>query len=434
MIKTTEYLLQAACPRLLVLTDISTMAAGHGEPDDTESMVRLMLYSNDFDIQGLIASSNMQHGRACHPDYIENVVRAYGRVQKQLAKHDARYPQMKELLSVIKAGNPIAGLESVGPGKDTDASRWIISVGDDPDPRPLWITVWGGTTDLAQALWRIREERGEEGACQFVRHLRVHAIGDQDDTGPWIREQFPDLFYITNYKAFRGMYRTGDESLCSSDWVEENVRQGHGPLGAIYPNYAGGDPWGKVNGVKEGDTPSYLYLLPVGLSNPEEPSWGNWGGRYQKVEDKHYSDVCDTVGEETGAAVTVSRWRPAFQNDMAARMDWCVQEPEACNHPPVVIVDGPHERSLILGDDLLLDASRSYDPDGRALSFHWWIYPEAGDPGLAIELDNADQPTVRVKTPKEGQQTRLHLIVSVTDSGTPALTRYERLVLRVYTD
>ena len=66
---------------------------------------------------------------------------------------------------------------------------------------------------------------------------------------------------ITNVRAMRGMYRGGDVSLVSSRWVETHIH-GHGSLGDLYPDYDGGDIWsrtlGRVRGIKEGDSPSFL--------------------------------------------------------------------------------------------------------------------------------------------------------------------------------
>ena len=79
---------------------------------------------------------------------------------------------------------------------------------------------------------------------------------------------------ITQRRAYRGMYRGGEASLVSPEWVEANIH-GHGALGDLYPNYRGGDIWsgtlGPVRGIKEGDTPSFLSLIPNGLSDPRSP-------------------------------------------------------------------------------------------------------------------------------------------------------------------
>jgi hypothetical protein len=232
-------------PRLLVLTDISSLTSGVAEPDDAQSLIRLMLYANEFEIEGLIATSNLGHGQKTRPDLIRQVVDAYEKVRPNLLRHVPRYPAAEVLRSGIKAGQERAGPKvtvstSVGDGKDTEASNWIIRVVDRPDPRPVWMVIWGGSADLAQALWRVRHDGTPEQLNRFISTLRVHAIGDQDSTGPWIREQFPGLFVITQRRAYRGMYRSGDPSLVSSDWVEANIH-GHGALGDLYPNYRGGD-------------------------------------------------------------------------------------------------------------------------------------------------------------------------------------------------
>ena len=113
-----------------------------------------------------------------------------------------------------------------------------------------------------------------EALDRFVARLRVNAIGDQDSTGPWIREQFRGLFMITQRRAYRGMYRGGDASLVSSAWVEENIH-GHGALGDLYPDYRGGDIWfgklGPVLGIKEGSRRPSSRWCPMGCLIPLTP-------------------------------------------------------------------------------------------------------------------------------------------------------------------
>ena len=203
--------------RIIILTDISSLTAGVAEPDDGQSLIRLMLYSNDFDIEGLIATSNLGHQQTTRPDLVRQVVDAYAKVQPNLLLHDQGYPPASSLRSKIKSGQPLAGRKTpieqcVGLGKDTEASDWIIHVVDEPDPRPVWILIWGGSADLAQALWKIRETRKPGDLAHFVSRLRVHSINDQDSTGPWIREQFPALYAVIQRFAYRGMYRGGDST------------------------------------------------------------------------------------------------------------------------------------------------------------------------------------------------------------------------------
>ena len=267
-------------PRLLVLTDVGA------DPDDQQSLVRLLFYANEFDIEGLIASSAGTTGKAeqhvTHPELIRELVAAYGQVRDNLLKHAPGYPSVEELLARIKSGSRDRGVSAIGAGRDTEASRWIVTAGDKVDSRPLCIAIWGGQTDLAQALWRVRQDRGADGLQQFASRLRIYDIADQDGIAAWIQEQFPALFYIQSGAppgrdkregSFRGMYLGGDESLVSREWMETHIRTRHGPLGVLYPPRTWTAP-NPHSAIKEGDTPSWLYFLPHGLNDPDHPEWG----------------------------------------------------------------------------------------------------------------------------------------------------------------
>ncbi|MDH7570003.1 MAG: DUF1593 domain-containing protein [Armatimonadota bacterium] len=429
--------------RLLVLTDISSLTPGVREPDDGQSMIRLMLYSNEFDLEGLVASSNMRHGQTTRPELIHQVIDAYAEVRPQLLRHDDRFPPASRLHDLVRAGQPVAGpqvpvFDSIGPGKDTEASEWIARAAARPDPRPLWIAIWGGTADLAQALWRISYSAGSAGVRAFCDKVRVHSIGDQDSTGAWIKENYPGLLVITRGRGIRGMYRGGDTTLVSSEWVETHVRNGHGALGALYPNYDGGDIWsgklGPVRGVKEGDTPSFLSLVPNGLNDPDRPELGSWGGRFHG-SGKRWEDAIDTDAghpdDPDPRMSAVYRWRPAFQADFQARLDWCVADPDAANHPPVARLAGASSRRVRAGETVVLDASPSTDPAGRHLSFQWSLYPPLSENAHWVQITGAGTPMARLAIPPECAGETLHALVAVTNDGTPPLTRYARAELQV---
>jgi hypothetical protein len=420
--------------RLLVLTDISSNRTGFKEPDDTQSLVRLLLYANHFDIEGLIATYT-PHWNDAKPEYLFEVIEAYGKVREQLALHDSRFPTEQELRSVVKMGNPQDGWDQVGKDKDTEASEWIISRVDAKDERSLWINVWGGTTDLAQALWKVKHTRSKVETDRFVAKLRIYSISDQYGIGSRIRELFPDLFYIIPKMVYRGMYKGGDRNLTTWDWVERHIRQGHGPLGEAYPNYDGGDLWDKVVGLKEGDSPSFLYLIPNGLGDPEKPELGCWGGRFIAIANnpKHYSDAADSTHGEgvPGEWITVSRWRGAYQASFAARMDWCNLPPEQANREPVARVAGESVRCASPGDVLVLDAGGSMDPRGGRLFYRWFVYQEAGTYSGELGMEGDDSPQIHVSIPKAREVGTVHIILEVTNDGTPALTSYRRIILQI---
>jgi hypothetical protein len=432
----------AGKPRLIVLTDIG------GDPDDQQSMIRLMHYVNEFDIEGLIASAAGTPGElkkeTVRPELIREIVEAYGKVQPNLRLHDPDFPEAKTLLARIKSGNPNRGVKNLGDEHDTEGSRWIIAAVDRDDPRPVNVCVWGGSTDLAQALWRVRKDRSPEQLKAFLGKLRVYDISHQDDTGPWINENFPDLFYVLSKApdgkdkrtgGYRGMYLGGDESLTSRKWVDDNIRIGRGPLGALYPTQTWTAP-NPNSTLKEGDTPSWFFFLPTGLNDPAHPEWGGWGGRFRHVKGGLYRDAPDAVGKTTDARASVWRWRPAYQADFAARTEWCVKPPKECNHPPQVVVNGLEGLAAIEiqtkpGAAVKLSTAGSSDPDGNRLSYRWWVYPEAGSYGKPVAIGDADSTTASITVPNDAVGTTIHVVLEVTDSGNPPLTRYRRAVVAV---
>lgn len=430
-------------PRLLILTDIG------GDPDDTQSLIRLMLWSNDFEIEGLIASASGTPGELdraiVRPDLIREIVEAYGQVFENLRQHSPGYPDPKVLLDRIKAGNPNRGKKAVGQGHDTEGSNWIIRCVDREDDRPLNLAIWGGQTDLAQALWRVKQDRGEEGYNRFVSKLRIHDINDQDRIFDWMWEQFPNLFYVLDHAgdgkdkregAYRGMYLGGDESTTSKQWVMDHIKRGHGPLGERYPmsTWTAPNPHGVL---KEGDTPSWFYFLQNGLQDSEFPDRGGWGGRFHKSERGVWRDSRDTVNGQTSARTTVWRWRPAFQSEFAARMDWCVQPFDKANHPPVAVLLGDStlrtlHRRVQTGQSLTLDATGSSDPDQHRLKYRWWIYAEAGTVDVKfLEIGSPDAPKTEIRISPEMPPGTAHVILEVTDDTTPSITRYRRLILDI---
>jgi hypothetical protein len=134
---------------VIILTDIEA------DPDDTQSMVRLLLYSNVIDVEGLIATTSVWKKTSIAPESIRKVVEAYGKVQPNLNKHEAGFPDTEALLKKVKQGIAKYGMEGVGDGNDSEGSDWIIKVLEENDERPLWISVWGGVNTLAQALYKI---------------------------------------------------------------------------------------------------------------------------------------------------------------------------------------------------------------------------------------------------------------------------------------
>ncbi len=440
--------------RLFVLTDIG------GDPDDKMSLVRLMTYANHFDIEGLVATKN---GGGVFPQQLRAVLAGYAKVRDNLERHEPGYPTAEALSAVVSNGPPVDGEKNIGRGMDSPGSDLLIQAVDRSDDRPLWVTVWGGPAVLAQALWKVRQTRSKAAVDRFVSKLRVYAISDQDDSGPWIRREFPGLFYIVNpggtfHKStwigisgdeFHGRFAGGDYSLVTNEWINRHIRH-KGPLSDEYPNW---------EFQMEGDTPSFLYLVNNGLNAPDHPNWGGWGGRYELYTPRMqkwfyapetrpiWTDATDEVLGHDGKwhddqYATVWRWRSAFQNDFAARMDWTTKSYEDANHPPIVRLATPDRVTAKPGQRVDFSAEGSTDPDGDALSYNWFVYEEPGTrsmsnniTGIKLPVNNADQTKAWLTVKKDrtvapGTGT-IHVIVAVTDHGTPRLTRYKRVIIDV---
>ena len=325
--------------------------------------------------------------------------------------------------------------------------------------------IWGGPNVLAQALWKIRATRPPAALADFVGRLRVYAISDQDDSGPWLRRTFPRLFYIASPglhaggayhhatwsgisgDKFHGRFTGADFAIVDNPWLDQNIRR-KGPLGAQHP---------QTTFLMEGDTPSFLNLINNGLSDPEKPDWGGWGGRYelytprlqkwfQEPETRPlWSDASDEVLGVDGHwhqsnHATIWRWRSAFQNDFAARMDWTIKSYAEANHPPVVKLGHAAQLTAKPGARVELSAAGTSDPDGDALTYEWFLYPEPGTmafsqarTGQPLKIEDADKNSAwfTVPTTRVLRYGTMHIILAVTDRGAPPLTRYARVIVTV---
>ncbi|KAF2119585.1 hypothetical protein BDV96DRAFT_486833 [Lophiotrema nucula] len=462
-------------PRVFILSDISN------EPDDAESLCRYLLYANQFETEGLVAcTSTWLRNKVC-PQDMEKIVDAYARAVANLNKHvhpDWQYPPAEKLSGVIRKGAETYGMSAVGddiplsPGGELLLQRITA-----PSLQPLWILCWGGTNVLASVLLKIDDTYSPEDAARLKSRIRVYAISDQDDTGAWIRNNFPDIFYIASIhgwnqygmaawtgisgERFYGFDQGGpDYTKMEKEWIKENIQIG--PLGSAYPDY---------QYIAEGDTPTFLYLIQNGLGISEFPDYGSWGGRYARTDvsgeglnSNHYSDAVDRViGRDgkiyTSNQATIWRWRDAFQNDFAARIKWTIEDDVSrANHHPVITVNdapgfAPVKITAEAGSKVTLDASKTYDPDNDKLTFKWYHYKEPSasqwwidaevadlsfqkldDEGRKVEvtLPPPDKCAVELRTRKPVEKGQLlHLILEVTDNGTPPLTSYRRILIQV---
>lgn len=416
--------------RMIVMTDI-----GGSDPDDTQSMVHLLVSLDQVDLEGIISQHAWVPYGTGAVDTIQKLIKGYETVLPHLQKHSAGFPAADYLRSIVKVGQPVAAMAGVGDGRDSEGSEWIIKTVDKEDIRPVWIAAWSGLSTLAQALWKVQQTRSKEQVDAFVSRIRVYDVLGQDDAGAWITKQFPHLTYIRNKEIYG--WPPSDE------WTREYV-QNVGPLGSFYPNRI----W-----ATEGDSPSFMYCLDNGLNCPEHPEYGGWGGRFDTVrvanirgmdwvkknglDESQYDPylMIPSAGEGSGA---IKKWQTAIYNDFAARMLWTVTDDYSqANHHPRIVIDGDStcnviNRQAASGSILTLNAHQSFDPDGNKVSFNWIFYEEPSSFKGTLPLDTREEGICKVTIPDTATGKTIHIILELTDCGSPALTTYRRFVISAH--
>jgi len=440
-------------PRIIVLTDI---APNDIEPDDMESMIRLLAHADLFEIEGLIASTGWSNsGGLEHPELIFDAINAYEKDYSNLQKRSQQkrkpsnetkqyigeWPDASYLRSRTMTGSKKMGVKFLGDSNRNAGSDLIIKLADENDNRPIWILTWGGGNTVAQAIWQVQKERTQEQLKTFLHKIRIYTITDQDrpyasyaeggrrsrydfSSHYWMRKEFAnDLKFIWDESAWFYQNEAGKKNW---NQYAEHI-QSHGNLGSLYPKYK----WGV-----EGDTPSFLYILPNGLNDPENPAAGSWGGYFNFSITRDSITSAYTNYREM-KATTISRkyeeyFYPAIFNNFAARMDWAKNGKG--NRNPVVIVNkdkslSPIKLSPKEATTITIDASASYDVDGDQLNYKWWLLPEAGDRDSPIIITDSSAKKINIKIPIGTAGKIIHVICEVTDNGSPALTSYRRIII-----
>lgn len=455
-------------PRVIITSD--------GEIDDECSMVRCLLYANEWDIEGIVTSSSQYHAHGHNwagDDWIEPYLEAYAEVYPNLVKHDPDYPTPDYLKARTKLGN----VKSEGEMDEiTPGSQLIVKVLlDETDDRPIWLQAWGGPNTIARALKTIEEEHPERME-KVANKIRLFLIWEQDSTyQSYIRPHWgkfniltiiSDQFWAIAYQ-WNKILPEAKREYFEASWMNSNILKNHGTLCSLYKAHVPGS-----NGLSgdtdfidgdfrsEGDSPAFFHTIPTGLRNMESPDYGGWGGRYVLVRENMWLDPVPFKGYKypegrwyTATAwgrkymreqypenhelmneyfKPIARWVDVMQNDFAARADWCVKTFEEANHPPVVKIN--HNLDLVAqpGETVKLSAKGTTDPDRDDLSFNWWFYKDAGTYNGKIKIENSNKEDASLSIPENaGNNNMIHVACEVTDNGVPALTRYQRVIINI---
>jgi hypothetical protein len=468
----------SARPRVVITAD--------PELDDVNSLIRALLYSTDFTIEGLVYASSQFHWKGdgkgttfsvpgreytrfglnlcpCTswrwaPDerFIDDIVDAYSRVYSNLKVHNPDYPSPALLTSKIRWGN----VEFDGDySKDTPGSDLIKSLLLDDRPGPLFVTAQGGQSTIARALKSIADQYSSSADWLDIRQrvsrkLAIVPFADQDGTaGSYIRPNWPDVdtwrLAMVNYGyGARTTLSPENAVYVSAQWTRANISS-RGVLGAMYR------VWGDGKQMVEGDVFDYFGLSgsPADLlkskgyvvwTPPQEQgsfiSEGDTPTFLNLIENglRAYEHVGygGWGGRQAPVSPRTTSVNAAFfaaaQRDFAARLKWSVTPSYAGgNHEPVVKITGPLALNARAGQTVRLRGTVA-DPDRHALTVRWWHYQDAGSyPGdIVVRTPTALDTTLQIPSDARSGQT-IHVILEATDSGAPPLTRYQRVIVTV---
>jgi hypothetical protein len=407
------------------------IATTDGEIDDRDSMIRFLMYANEWDVEGIIYSSSRFHWLGhtwSGVEWINAQIGMYDRVYPNLRKHADGFPTAQELRSKVYVGN----ISNVGEmEQDTPGADRIVSVLLDDEPGRVYLQAWGGTNTIAKALSTIQREYPDQ-VEKVSKKAVIYIILDQDVTfREYIEPNWPNLEVLASIRQFaavaynwRRLIPLPHRVFFERPWMEGHITVDRGPLAGAYEANAGAFR-------SEGDSPSFMHQIDVGLRSLEDPSYGGWGGRFVR-EKPDGANVWRGAEDDGDVYKPIWRWARAFQHDWAARADWCVLPYREANHPPVVVLTGEPDVVAAPGATLSLDLSESADPDGDALSVSWWHYQEPGSCAGRVTITDAGQARALVQIPADARTgDTIHLIGEVTDVGRPPLTRYTRVIVTV---
>lgn len=471
-------------PRTIVTTD--------PELDDSNSLVRFLLYANEVRTEGLIYASSQFHWRgdgkgtqfskpnreysrggltlcpctswrwnpAVH--HIDDAVDAYAKVYPNLKVHDPNYPTPASLRSTIREGN----VEFEGDtSKDTPGSDLIKDVLLDDKGGPVYLQAWGGQSTIARALKAIALQYSRSAEWPAIREkvskkAIIQAFGDQDDTNAsYIRPEWPGIEFrqmataTWGYGA-RGVVRPEYAEYLTGAWTRDNVST-IGPLGALYRVWRDGKQMvpGDVFDYFGEDGPTDTLRAKgfrVWTPPQEKGAWISEGDSstfmnlvdngLRAYEDASYGGWGGRNAPDKDASgasprdYAAARWFEFAQRDFAARLKWSVTPAFAgANHKPQVSVTSGLNVMAAPGATVRLTATAA-DPDRNSLTIRWWQYADADTYPGTIAFSSAEALATTTQVPGDATNGQtIHAVVQVTDNGTPQLTSFSRVIVTVRT-
>jgi hypothetical protein len=447
-------------PRTVITTD--------GEIDDEDSFIRMLLYANEFKIEGLVYSSSMWHYKGDGQGtkfvsememtkklygektnlrwpgvtWMQELIDAYQKIYPNLKLHAEGYPTAEELKKRIKIGN----IDFEGEmEKETEGSNFIKNLLLDNNPEPIYLQVWGGTNTIARALKSIEEQyqnsdKWKEIYEKICKKAIIYTILDQDATyKKYISENWKDLkiFYNSNqFWCFAYPWKKAVPEqlhyLLEGNFMGENIINNHGPLLKMYYSYGDGQKqegdeehihgdlskiangqwggFGKYDFISEGDSPAYFHLIDVGLDNLNHPEYGGWGGRLvQSKENPNRWEDGENTADFNPYTKTMDKTYAQTRWVEALQNDFAARA-DWCildykNANHAPVVSLKMSKNIKSKPNKFIKIKgNAKDPDGDSLNFKWWQYHEVDTYNGFVEIKNANQKNAKVLIPKDAKK------------------------------
>ncbi len=476
---------------------VRTIYTNDGECDDMNTFLHQMLYLNDLELEGIVYSCSQFHYegipekgiapmRWAPPTWMYRYIDAYEKVYPALCAQDPDYPTPEYLRSITAVGNVkmVSEMEEVTPGSELIRKAILKE-----DSRKIYIQIGGGTSTVARALKSIEEAYADSPDWENIHRtvsdkVVIVMIVTQDETyASYISKVWPDIELIHCMEIMPVAFLYGEKSnppealeCFSGSWLQKHILS-KGEYGSLYHTWmdgheypgeewasqfgvneelAKGNWWGKVQHqpydmISEGDSPSFLYLLDRGLRSLEDPSYGGWGGRYEKLAENEFHNAhcyyrsCEDKAPEgiRGGAYATSRWICDWMNDFAARLSWTqIKDKDAAlvNHRPTVSIEEGLDVTAVPGEKVTLHVKADCD-EKDTMTLSWHRYEEVDTCSEEIQLEQQQtedgrEGSVCFTVPMTANKgDTLHLILSCRDAAHgefPAyMTTYARVILTV---
>lgn len=476
---------------------VRTIYTNDGECDDMNTFLHQMLYLNDLELEGIVYSCSQFHYegipekgiapmRWAPPTWMYRYIDAYEKVYPALCAQDPDYPTPEYLRSITAVGNVkmVSEMEEVTPGSELIRKAILKE-----DSRKIYIQIGGGTSTVARALKSIEEAYADSPDWENIHRtvsdkVVIVMIVTQDETyASYISKVWPDIEMIHCMEIMPVAFLYGEKSnppealeCFSGSWLQKHILS-KGEYGSLYHTWmdgheypgeewasqfgvneelAKGNWWGKVQHqpydmISEGDSPSFLYLLDRGLRSLEDPSYGGWGGRYEKLAENEFHNAhcyyrsCEDKAPEgiRGGAYATSRWICDWMNDFAARLSWTqTKDKDAAlvNHRPTVSIEEGLDVTAVPGEKVTLHVKADCD-EKDTMTLSWQRYEEVDTCSEEIQLEQQQtedgrEGSVCFTVPMTANKgDTLHLILSCRDAAHgefPAyMTTYARVILTV---